>query len=78
MADQPCKECRNYDVIVKGLAPTRRGWCAVQSVYPAVEQKGQVFPPGVKRAAPGELAKPHIVIGSDVIVPTCTLFRGKK
>lgn len=77
MADQPCKECRNYDVITKGTIPTRRGWCAAQSTYPAQEQKGQVFPPGVKRAAPGELAQPLIVIGSGV-VSTCTLFRSKK
>lgn len=77
MADQPCNKCRNYDPIKKGLAETRRGWCAAQSLYPAVEQKGQSFPPGVQRVKPGELAKPLIVLGSEV-VPHCVLFRSKK
>jgi hypothetical protein len=77
MADKPCNQCRHYDSIKRGTADTRRGWCAAQSTYPAVEQRGQAFPSGVKRAAPGELAKPIIVIGSQTI-PACTLFRGKK
>jgi hypothetical protein len=35
-----------------------------------------VFPPGVKREAPGVLAKPVIVVGEE-IVPACTLYRAK-
>lgn len=76
MADQPCSKCSHYDPIKKGTSDTRRGWCAVKSIYPAQAHKGQEFPPGVKRAAPGALAAPFIVIGSDV-VGHCDLYRGK-
>jgi hypothetical protein len=76
MADNPCKSCQNYDPIIRGKTAGRHGRCAAKSTYPAQEQKGQVFPPGVKREAPGVLAKPVIVLGSG-IVPACTLFRAK-
>lgn len=78
MNDKPCESCVHYDPIIKGdgKRPTRHGWCAVKSVYPAVEMPGQTFPDGVKRAAPGELATPHIVEAKGV-VPHCTLIRLK-
>lgn len=76
MAEKPCDTCQHYDPILRGSAPGRHGRCAVKSTYPFKEQKGQVFPPGVKREAPGVLAKPEIVVGSD-IVPACTLYRAK-
>ena len=79
MADKPCNTCKNYDPITvrDGKDAGNHGRCAAKSVYPAVEQQGQVFPPGVKRAAPGELAKPEIVAGADT-VPLCDLYRSKK
>lgn len=77
MADSPCIDCRNYDGIKKGLADTRRGWCTVQSVYPAKEQVGQVFPPGVRRAEPGQLAQPFVVVGSET-VRNCETFRSRR
>jgi hypothetical protein len=79
VADKPCNTCKNYDAITvrDGKDVGRHGRCAVKSTYPAVEQQGQKFPPGAKRAAAGELAKPFIVIGSDV-VSACTLYRSKK
>lgn len=77
MADKPCKTCMNYDPIIRGKnVPGRHGRCVPQSTYPAVEQPGQVFPPGAKRAEPGELACPLIVEGSG-IVKTCQIYRAK-
>lgn len=76
MADKPCQECQNYDPIIRGVKEGRHGRCAAQSTYPAAEQKGQVFPPGVARAEPGELAKPVIVVGTET-VRGCNLFRAK-
>lgn len=77
MSDKPCNQCQHYDPILKGKGkPGRHGRCAVKSTYPALEQRGQVFPLGVKREAPGALAKPYIVMGSTVNVP-CLLFRAK-
>ena len=69
MNDKPCNTCVHFDPIKKGdgSKPTRHGWCAVQSVYPAVENPGQTFPPGVKRAEPGELATPHIVEAKGIV-----------
>jgi hypothetical protein len=65
--DKPCSQCKNYDVIRHGLNGTAsRGWCMVRSLYPAVEGPGQSFPDGVRRAPNGELAKPFIVVGSQV------------
>ena len=74
MADKPCVQCQYYDPIIRAQKTGRHGRCAIKSVYPAVEQPGQVFPPGVARVAPGELARPVIVTGRDV-VPGCTQFR---
>jgi hypothetical protein len=48
----------------------------VKSIYPSIEQPGRAFPSGVKRADPGELAKPEIVVGSEII-KTCNLFRAR-
>lgn len=77
MANEPCKKCQHYDVIKRGAAKdARHGWCAAQSKYPAQEQAGQTFPDGVARVAPGELAQPTIVIGSETI-PHCEHFRSK-
>lgn len=77
MADQPCKTCQHYDPIKKGKnKEARHGWCSIQSLYPAKEQPGQTFPAGVKRARPGELAKPVIVTGTGV-VSHCMLYRRK-
>lgn len=65
--DHPCQQCKNYDAIRQGTSNiANRGWCTIRSVYPAVEGPGQCFPEGVKRARPGELAQPHIVVGTGV------------
>lgn len=76
MADQPCSKCSFYDPILRGSKEHAHGRCAAQSTYPHTEQPGQVFPAGVKREAPGELAKPVIVTG-DETVTNCNLFRAK-
>lgn len=76
MADQPCSNCSHYDMIKKGTSDTRRGWCAVKSIYPTRPQTGQEFPPGVAQAKPGERASPFIVVGSEVI-RHCDQFRSK-
>jgi hypothetical protein len=76
MADKPCDTCQHYDPILRGASAGRHGRCAAKSTYHAKEQRGQIFPPGVKREAPGVLAKPVIVVGTDV-VPACTLYRAK-
>lgn len=77
MADKPCNTCQNYDPIIRGKDATgRHGRCAAKSTYPAKEQSGQVFPSGVKREAPGTLAKAVIVRG-DLVEATCTLYRLK-
>jgi hypothetical protein len=75
--DKPCQECRNYDVIRHGAnGKANRGRCAMRSVYPHVEQPGQHFPDNVKRAEPGALAQPFIVVGADV-QSGCSYFRNK-
>jgi len=77
MADKPCSECSNYDPILKGKGKQgQHGRCAVRSTYPATEQRGQVFPAGVKREAPGALARPFIVKGAEVQT-SCHLFKIK-
>ena len=76
MADKPCETCQHYDPILRGTTAGRHGRCAVKSTYPNKEQKGQVFPPGVRREEPGVLAKPEIVVGAG-IVPACNLYRAK-
>jgi hypothetical protein len=77
MADKPCNTCANYDPIVRGrIRVAKHGRCIPRSTYPAKEQHGQSFPPGCARAEPGELAKPHIVVGSN-IVRACELYRAK-
>lgn len=76
MSDKPCNTCQNYDPIIRGVKEGRHGRCAATSTYPAQEQKGQVFPPGVMREAPGELAKPVIVVGEEVM-KSCGVYRIK-
>lgn len=76
MAENPCNTCQYYDPIIRGKTEGRHGRCAAKSTYPAKEQRGQVFPPGVKREASGDLAKPVIVVGTN-IVPACNLYRAK-
>lgn len=77
MSDRPCKECNNYDVIIRGKRETAHGWCAAKSTYPTNEGPGQVFPDGVRRAAAGEMAQPVIVKG-DSIETRCAEFREKR
>jgi hypothetical protein len=76
--DRPCQSCAHYDRIVlgDGTRQGRHGWCSTRSTYPAKEAPGQVFPAEVKRAGPGALATPFIVIGVDTIT-SCTTFRAK-
>lgn len=76
--DKPCNLCVNYDPIGigDGKRKTTRGWCAVKSQYPAVEPPERTFPPGVRRVAPGELAKPTIVVGRETVA-SCAQFRAK-
>lgn len=76
MAEKPCNTCQHYDPIIRGKDEGRHGRCAVKSTYPAKEQSGQVFPAGVKREAPGVLAKPVIVVG-DEVERACTVYRIK-
>ena len=77
--DKPCKSCKNFDRIVFGddSKKTSQGWCAAKSIYHYQEQPGQVFPVGVKRAAPGELATPVIVKAGEVIT-NCIDYKPKK
>lgn len=58
--EPPCGNCVHFDQIIASGDRARHGWCVPNSVYPHVEQEGQVFPAGVRRAAPGELAQPAI------------------
>lgn len=75
MNELPCGLCKLFDPILgSGEKKTRRGWCIPRSVYAHQEGPGQVFPEGVKRAAPGELAKPFIVKRDQVIAP-CDFVR---
>jgi hypothetical protein len=76
MAEKPCAQCFHYDPIIRGTREARHGRCAMKSVYPTVEQPGRSFPAGVKRAEPGELAEPEIVVGHEII-KTCNLFRAR-
>ena len=79
----PCSTCRNSDPIRNGLdAKGRvqfavRGWCSVKSAYPFQEQPGQIFPAGVARVAPGELARP-VIVREDEVVPGCALYQPKR
>lgn len=81
MATEPCNTCQLYDPIIRGTTAGRHGRCVVSSTYPAVEQAGQVFPPGAVRVRPGQHPKPVIVVGADVVT-TCARYRalpsGKK
>lgn len=78
MNDKPCDTCVHFDPILVGGArkAARHGWCAAKSTYPAVEPRGQTFPPDVKRADPGERAEPHIVLARG-IVRMCVTRRDK-
>lgn len=78
MATKACNTCMNYDPIIRGKGKLgKHGRCIPQSVYPAVEQRGQAFPEGCQRAESGELARPHIVTGAEV-VPSCNLYKERK
>lgn len=67
----PCGNCKNYDPILgPGERETRRGWCIPRSKYAHKEGPGQVFPPGVERVGPKELAEPYIV-KKDYVHPMC-------
>ncbi len=77
MNASPCGLCMNFDPIYVGGKLKRHGRCAVKSHYPAQEGPGQLFPPGVRRVEPGQLAKPHIV-AKDEVVSACGQFRANK
>lgn len=68
-----CGMCEHFDVVLNGTRKTSWGWCAKKSVYPHLEGPGQVFPAGVARVLPGELAKPHMVRAEEV-VPLCETY----
>jgi len=76
--DKTCNTCANYSVISigDGQKKANRGWCIPKSIYPAQEQPGQIFPPGVRRAPLVELGKPVIVVGADV-VGHCAEYKAK-
>lgn len=71
--DKPCGGCVHFTPV---QANANHGRCATKSVYPNKEQPGQSFPDNVKRAAPGELAKPYIVTRMQV-VGNCSKYRSK-
>jgi hypothetical protein len=77
-ATNPCATCYHFDRIVfgDGTRKPRHGWCAAKSIYPHAEQQGQVFPPGVKRAASGALASP-VIVAADEAVPNCPYYRAR-
>lgn len=65
MANQntlPCGQCAHYDgtSMQRAGKPTRMGWCAAYSVYPAVDPPDRPAPRGVRRVAEGELSRPVI------------------
>lgn len=63
-----CGKCKEYDPIIgPNEKRTRRGMCVPRSKYPYQEGPGQIFPPGVKRVARGELSEPFIVREKQVI-----------
>ena len=78
--DQPCGTCVNYDPIKNALDEkgkqqyANNGWCKLKSIYPAVEEPGQSFPSGVKRANAGNLATPYIV-RKDHVEHGCAAFQ---
>ena len=75
---RPCAECTYYDPILRGMVPTKRGWCAKKSKYPAYDSPGQQTPKGAERVASlEEPAKPVLVKGAQV-QSTCLSFRAKK
>jgi hypothetical protein len=75
MNDLPCGKCKKYDPILgPNERETRRGWCIPRSKYPHAEGPGQVFPDGVERVGPKELAKPYIV-KRDYVHPMCEMAR---
>lgn len=77
-AKNTCASCFHFDRIVfgDGTRKPRHGWCATKSIYPSVAQQGQVFPAGVKRAAPGALASP-VIVAADEVVPNCPNYRAR-
>lgn len=81
-----CEDCVHFDTQYKNIhrldpktkkpyadrVPIKgHGYCAAQSIYPAKEQDGQVFPPDARRAEPGELAK-MVPVSPTGVVATCT------
>jgi hypothetical protein len=70
----PCKGCAHWDEqkkFEKGAPASFAvpyGWCAKKSVYPTKDQDNQQAPDGAARAPFGELAKPVIVYGDQVVV----------
>lgn len=74
--NRSCGDCANYDPMLSRGKETGMGRCVAKSTYPATEQKGQVFPPGVKRATPGSLADIKVVRLA-VIESNCGDFKAK-
>lgn len=64
-----CSSCKFFDPIRSGkLKKVQYGWCAARSIYPYKEEKGQSFPPGVRRADSAETpATPYIVEGNQIL-----------
>lgn len=77
MNDKPCKDCENFDVIIRGKKETAHGWCAKKSKYPHMEGPGQVFPAGVQRVAKGEMALP-VIVRANSVESRCTMYRPKR
>lgn len=77
MSDRPCATCHHYDPIVRGVKPTKLGWCVKLSLYPAEDSPGQLTPANAKRVAPGEPAKPYLVKGA-LPKPGCVHYIAKK
>jgi hypothetical protein len=79
MNENPCGNCRAFDEITLGDGTRRNrvGRCAIKSKYPAQEEPGQEFPPGVARVAPGKPAEPFIV-RRDLVVDHCADFRSRE
>lgn len=75
MSTIPCGKCANYDAMLASMGKdTKKGWCAVKSLYPTKEGHNQVFPTGCQRVEAGKLAVPYIV-KVDQIVTSCPSAR---
>lgn len=75
MNTKRCSECEHYDPVLRGMKPTKYGWCVKRSLYPYADSQGQITPSHATRVArPEDPAKPHLVEGN-AVVAHCTLFQ---